>query len=337
MLAVTTVVLKPILCLFCCGALACAAFLAIPNPALDRLHDADCSAASPPTDTESSVPISERTAINDICPISGDSVGADAPTVEYQGFTIAVSSKHNGEVFLKNMTDKERDAFVIQHVEYVRSGCAVTGCAAPTYQKEWMVTHDGLVAPLCCAACYARWHQSDEKQRDAWVNKFVKPVLARSDEAPPIRTNPIEFHRNSADGTLTIGAIDPDGIFQDSGLAVGDVLLAINGRSAAKVPPDKFRAFIEDSFLTPEPPVFTVNRDGQTLDIPVRIDCAPPAQPCAACGDINCSGDCGRSTDLAAFDGPVRQLEGMTCGTCVDLGENARSWTSLPMGALTHR
>ncbi len=175
------------------------------------------------------------------------------------------------------MTDKKRDAFVTRFVEYVRSHCAVTGCACPAYKKEWMVTHEGLVAPLCCAACCARWHQADEKQHDAWINRFVRPLRTGGDEAAAIPTDPIEFRRNATDETRTIAAIDPNGIFQGSGLAIGDSLLAINGKKVDKVPSDKFRAFIEESFLTPEPPVFTVIRDGQTLDIPVRIACARPA------------------------------------------------------------
>ncbi len=66
-------------------------------------------------------------------------------------------------------------------------------------------------------------------------------------------------------------------IFQGSGLAISDSLLAINGKKVDKVPSEKFRAFIVESFLTPEPPVFTVIRNGRTLDIPVRIACAPPS------------------------------------------------------------
>ncbi len=102
--------------------------------------------------------------------------------------------------------------------------------------------------------------------------------------------DPIEFRRNGADETRTISAIDPNGIFHSSGLAIGDSLLAINGKKMDEVPSDQFRAFIVESFLTPEPPIFTVIRDGQMLDIPVLLACAPGAKLCDFCGKVNCPG-----------------------------------------------
>lgn len=313
---------KSISCLICCGTLGFVGLFATSEWIQD---DGSLIVTNAPTAVVSlaamsEVPTIEEPAINDVCPIRGEAVNADSPTVEYHGFTIGVCTERHGEVFLKNMTDRKRDAFVAKHVEFVESGCAVTGCACPSFKQELMVTHKGVLAPLCCAACFKSWHISNEQQRDAWFTKFVYPVrdAAESGVPVPVLREPIEFSRNANDNSLAIGYIDPGGIFAGSGLAVGDTLLAINDAPVSKVTPDDFESFMTDAFYLPELPVFSVNRDGKVLDIPVSVGCATGATACGSCSDPTCAGACTPGFDADSFDGMVLQITGMTCEACVE-------------------
>ncbi len=172
-------------CLTCCGAMAGVGALATPV----FLQDACCTAETAPVSDRVSPGvianrpaieevISDRTSINDVCPISGAPLEANSPIVQYHGFPVGVCCEGHGEAFLANMAEKDRDGFVAKNVEFVKSGCAVTGCQCPTYKEELLITHDGVVAPLCCHACARLWQQADEQQRDDWFAKFVKPALA---------------------------------------------------------------------------------------------------------------------------------------------------------------
>ena len=139
---------------------------------------------------EPAAPANTRTAanvggtINNVCPVSGKAISADAASVGYNGFNVGLCC--NGcESKFTAMPSRKKDSFVAEFVKPVDVGCAVSRC--PDGPEPARVTYNGKLIKLCCPACLKRWETVDDAQRDEW---YAKNVVALANSPSDTRPAP---------------------------------------------------------------------------------------------------------------------------------------------------
>ncbi len=148
---------------------------------------------------------SNSTAINDVCPILGDKVPADAKTVTWNGNTIGFCCPPCEDDWNK-LSDEKKQAFVDRFKDRaigsagdqpVNRLCPVLGNPVETDggSTKW----NGHTVGFCCPPCEDDWNKFSEEKKQAFVDRALKepkPVAGESmaEKRPPPPEGEIAFH-----------------------------------------------------------------------------------------------------------------------------------------------